>query len=54
MSSYSCMPSMMAAIEYFPNKNKKIMEKERKITAQFGCEIEKLKPLYGIKEGGEE
>ena len=30
------------------------MEKERKITAPEGCEIEKLKPLYGIKEGGEE
>jgi hypothetical protein len=27
------MPSLMAAIEYLPNKNKKIMEKERKITA---------------------
>lgn len=30
------------------------MEKERKITAPEGCEIEKLMLLYGIKEGGEE
>ena len=32
----------------------KLIEKETKITAPKGCEIEKLKPLYGIKEGGEE
>ena len=30
------------------------MKKERKITAPEGREIEKLKPLYGIEEGGEE
>lgn len=30
------------------------MEKEKIINAPEGCEIEKLKPLYGIKEGGEE
>ena len=47
MSSYSCMPSLMAAIEYLP-KNQTIMEKERKITAPEGCEIEKVELVDGV------
>lgn len=46
MSSYSCMPSLMAAIEYLP-KNQKIMEKERVINAPEGCEIEKMEIIDG-------
>ena len=52
MSGYSCMPSLMAAIEYLPKKNNKkinkIMEKERKITAPEGCEIEKVELVDGV------
>lgn len=52
MSGYSCMPSLMAAIEYLPKKNNKkinkIMEKERKITAPEGCEIEKVEIVDGV------
>lgn len=52
MSGYSCMPSLMAAIEYLPKKNNKkinkIMEKERKITAPEGCKIEKVELVDGV------
>ena len=30
------------------------MEKERKIEAPEGCEIEKVELIYGIKEGGKQ
>ena len=30
------------------NKNQKIMEKERKITAPYGCEIEKVELIDGV------
>lgn len=41
------MPAFMAATEYVP-KNQKIMEKERKITAPEGCEIEKVEIVDGV------
>lgn len=41
------MPAFMAATEYVP-KNQKIMEKERKITAPDGCEIEKVEIVDGV------
>lgn len=47
MSGYSCMPALMAAIEYVP-KNQTIMEKERKIVAPEGCEIEKVEIVDGV------
>lgn len=50
MSDYSSMPTLMAAIEYLPKKQQKInkiMEKERKITAPDGCEIEKVEIVDG-------
>jgi hypothetical protein len=41
------MPAFMAATEYVP-KNQKIMEKEMKITAPEGCEIEKVEIVDGV------
>lgn len=41
------MPTLTAATEYV-QKNKKIMEKERKITAPEGYEIEKVELVYGV------
>ena len=46
MSGYSCMPSLMAAIEYLP-KNKTIMEKERIITAPEGYIIKAIDIVNG-------